>query len=95
MTLADLGGIYRSRVGRSTLSAQSGPTDFMSYKSAILREPSHIHVRTYAMHRQYVSATFCSGARTVPAESRASLPVLACEQRTRIARSTFVYRDAG
>lgn len=41
----------------------------MSYKSAILLEPSHIHVRTYAMHRQYVSATFCSGARTVPAES--------------------------
>jgi len=72
---------------RSTLSAQSGPTDFMSYKSAILREPSHIHVRAYAMHRQYVSATFCSGARTVPAESRRlsmyELPVLAHEHTYR------------
>lgn len=65
----------------------------MSYKSAILLEPSHIHVRAYAMHRQYVSATFCSGARTVPAESgrREREP----PHPRRIAKSAFVYRDAG
>ena len=48
MTLADLKGIHRSR---DSQRFARGPTDFMSYKSAILRERTIAYSRAYAHTR--------------------------------------------